>query len=102
MKFITIYITHSNIREAKRVAEHLLEKRMIACVNYFPIESAYWWKGKVVSAKEVVSLVKTKKENWVKVKKAIEAMHPYETPCLMKLETESNLSYAKWIKRETK
>ena len=102
MKFIIIYITHPNIKEAKRVAKHLLEKRMIACVNYFPIESAYWWKGEVVSAKEIVSLVKTKKENWAKVKKAVEAIHPYETPCIMKLETDSNLSYAKWVKGETK
>jgi len=102
MKFIIIYITHPNMKEAKKVAEALLRDRLIACVNYFPIESSYWWKGDIENAKEIVSIVKTRKENWTKVKKAVEAIHPYETPCIMKLEVESNPSYAKWITDETK
>lgn len=102
MNFIIIYITHKNKKEAKKVAEALLCDRLIACVNYFPIESSYWWKGKIATAKEVVTLVKTKKENWIKVKKAVEAIHPYETPCIMKLDVESNASYAEWIKDEIK
>lgn len=84
------------------MAEILLCEQLIACVNYFPIESAYWWKGKIENSKETVSLVKTRKENWTKVKKTVEAMHPYETPCIMKFEVESNPSYAAWIKKETK
>ena len=102
MQFIIIYITHKNLKEAKKVAETLLRDRLIACVNYFPIESAYWWQGNIENAKEIVSLVKTRKENWMKVKKAVEAMHPYETPCIMRLEVESNPAYADWIKKETK
>lgn len=102
MNFIIIYITHKNKKEAKKVAEALLRERLIACVNYFPIESSYWWKGKIATAKEIVTLVKTKKENWTKVKKAVEAIHPYETPCIMKLEVEANEAYADWIQSETK
>jgi periplasmic divalent cation tolerance protein len=112
MKFIIIYITHKNMKEAKKVAEALLKERLIACVNYFPIESSYWWpatslasdrgKGKIEHAKEIVSLVKTKKANWTKVKKAVEAMHPYETPCIMKLDVSANDTYAQWIHNETK
>jgi periplasmic divalent cation tolerance protein len=100
--FIIIYITHKDMTEAKRMAEALLRDHLIACVNYFPIESAYWWKGEITNAKEIVSIVKTKKSNWAKVKKAVEAIHPYETPCIMKLEVESNKSYAEWIHAETK
>lgn len=102
MKSIIIYITHKNKKEAKKVAEALLRDRLIACANYFPIESSYWWKDKIVTSKEIVTLVKTKKENWAKVKKAVEAIHPYETPCIMKLDVESNTSYAQWIEDETK
>lgn len=102
MNFILIYITHPNMKEAKRVRESLLQERLIACANYFPIESAYWWKGEIANAKEIVSIIKTRKSNWVKVKKAVEAIHPYETPCIMKLEVESNKAYADWIYAETK
>lgn len=102
MKFIIIYVTHKNPEEAKKVGDYLLKKRLIACVNYFPIQSAYWWKGKIENSKEIVSLLKTKKENWLKVKKEVQKIHPYETPCIMKLEVEANEDYAKWIKEETK
>lgn len=101
MKFIIIYITHPNMKEAKRVCEALLKEKLIACANYFPIESSYWWKGKIENTKEIVSIVKTRKSNWAKVKKAVETLHPYEIPCIMKLEVESNKSYSDWIKKET-
>jgi periplasmic divalent cation tolerance protein len=102
MKFIIIYITHPNLKTARKIADHLLRKKLIACVNYFPIESAYWWKGKVASEKEIVSILKTKKENWKKVRDEVEKIHPYKTPCIMKFDVESNEDYAKWIKKETK
>jgi periplasmic divalent cation tolerance protein len=102
MKFIIIYATHKNLEEAKKIGNLLLNKKMIACANYFPIESFYWWKGKIENAKEIVSLLKTRKENWSKVKKEIEKIHPYETPCIIKIEVESNEDYSNWIRKETK
>lgn len=102
MKFIIIYTTNPNLKEAKRVAEYLLRKKLIACANHFPIQSSYWWKGKIENSKEIVSILKTKKENWAKVKNEIQKIHTYETPCIMKLEVEANDDYAKWIKGETK
>lgn len=100
--FIIIYITHNSLAEAKRVAGKLLADHLIACVNYFPIESAYWWKGEVTNSNEIVSLVKTRTENWDKVREAVEALHPYETPCIMKLDVTANQSYVDWIYKETK
>jgi periplasmic divalent cation tolerance protein len=102
MKFIIIYITHADMKVAKKVVEALLRDKLIACANYFPIESAYWWKGEITNSKEIVTIVKTKKSNWTKVKKAVEAIHPYETPYIMKFEVESNQAYADWIHTETK
>lgn len=102
MKFIIIYITYPNLKEAKQVSNVLLKERLIACVNYFPIESAYWWRGKIENTKEIVSLVKTTKANWTKVKKEVEKLHPYKTPCIIKIEVEANKSFADWIVKETK
>lgn len=102
MKFILIYVTHKNIKEAKKIGNYLIKEKMIACANYFPIESSYWWKGKIENAKEIVSLLKTRKENWEKVRKEIEKIHSYEVPCIIKIEAESNKSYADWINNEIK
>ncbi|MFA5796941.1 MAG: divalent-cation tolerance protein CutA [Candidatus Woesearchaeota archaeon] len=102
MAFIILYITHKNIREAKKIVNHLLEKKLIACANFFPIESSYWWNGKIENNKEIVSLIKTKKENWKKVESAVKKIHPYKTPCIMKLTVEANSDYELWISKETR
>lgn len=101
MSFIIIYVTHSNLAEAKKVASHLLENRLIACANFFPISSSYWWKGEIEHSDEFVSLLKTKSENWLKLKDEIKKIHPYETPCIMKLNVEANDDYESWISKET-
>jgi len=102
MTFIIIYVTHKNLSAAKKIATHLLEKRLIACVNYFPITSSYWWNGKIEQTKEIVSLIKTRSENRKKVESEIKKIHPYKTPCIMKIDVEANSDYEEWIRKETK
>ncbi len=102
MSFIIIYVTHESTEKAKTIASKLLEKKLIACANFFPISSAFWWKGKIENTNEIVSLLKTRKENWSKVKEEIEKLHPYETPCIMRIEVEANEKYEAWIRSETK
>ena len=102
MKFITIYVTYKNLAEAKKIVNHLLKKRLIACANFFPIKSAYWWQGKIVNNNEVVSILKTPKKNWNKVKAEIKKMHSYKVPCIEKMEVEAGIDYENWVKKVTK
>lgn len=100
MGFIIIYITHKDMKSAKKVIDELLNVHLIACANFLPIQASYWWKGNIEDSKEVVSLVKTKKRNWEKVKSAVTKIHPYETPCIMKMDVEANNDYESWINKE--
>lgn len=102
MNCIVIYVTYPNIKEAKRVVEALLREKLIACANYVPVASVYTWKGKVENTKEIVSILKTRKSNWTKVKKMVEALHTYDIPCIIKFNVEFNQAYADWIESETK
>jgi periplasmic divalent cation tolerance protein len=102
MPFILIYATHPNKDTAQKIAEHLLNKKLIACVNYFPMQSSYRRKEKIENANEIITLLKTKKENWEIVKEEILKLHPYETPCIIKLTGEANESYEQRIQNETK
>jgi len=63
MGFIIIYITHPDLKTAKKIVASLMKSRLIACGNFFSIQNTYWWKGKIENSKEVVSIVKTKKKN---------------------------------------
>lgn len=101
MEFIIIYITHPDMKTAKKIVSSLMKKRLVACGNFFPIQSSYYWKGKIENSKETVSIVKTKKKNWKKVKTEVVKIHPYETPCIMKLNVNANDDYESWINKET-
>ncbi len=78
-----------------------MEKKMIACVNYFPVTVSYHWKDDIADDDECVSLLKTRIENWECVQKEILSLHPYEVPCIMKNEVEANDEYVAWILKET-
>jgi periplasmic divalent cation tolerance protein len=101
MPFIFVYVTNPNEKEAKKIAMHLLRKRLVACTNTFPIKSHYLWKEKIENAKEVVLILKTRKENFEKVKKEIKKIHPYSLPCIIKFDVEANEDFENWIKKET-
>lgn len=101
MSFIVIYITHSDEMEARKIWDLLLEKKLIACYNMFPVTAAFWWENKIDTWWEVVTLIKTKKTNWEIVKKEIEENHSYDIPCIMKFEVESNKEFEDWIENET-
>jgi len=102
MGFIIIYITHENEAAAKKITDQLVEEKLVACGNLFPIQSAYWWKSAIQNEKEWVSIVKTIPELWDKVKSKVEEIHPYEVPCIMKLKAEANEKYEAWIRESVR
>ncbi len=64
--------------KAKAFAKKLLKQRLCACVNVIKgVESFFWWKGKIDTAKEALLLIKTKDSNFIPLKKLIESIHPY-------------------------
>ena len=102
MSFIKIYVTFPNEKEAERIAKHLLEKKMIACVNFFPVKSMFRWEGKIQDSDEVVGFFATKKDNWDKVRTEIRKLHPYEVPAIIRLSAESTEDYEEWVEEESR
>ena len=98
MSFHIVYITHESEAAARQLTEVLLGEKLIACANLFPITSAYWWQGAVARESEWVSIVKTIPENWMALQARVEALHPYDVPCIMRLEANANAAYEKWIR----
>lgn len=102
MNFIFIYITNPTENEARKIARHLLHKKLIACANIFSVGSLYWWKGKIADEKEFVLIAKTKKNNFEKVKREVEKIHAYKIPCIVKIPVSSNEKYYKWLGKVVK
>ncbi|MCW5923946.1 MAG: divalent-cation tolerance protein CutA [Saprospiraceae bacterium] len=101
MAFLVFYITHPDEATARRVAAHLVQERLAACSNAFPITSVFWWQGAVQHEGEWVSIVKTRLDLEEKLEAEIRKMHPYEVPCIMRWEARANADYEAWIVAET-
>ena len=76
---ILILSTFPNKEEAHMLGKELLNKKLIACYNLTPVESAYWWKGKIEEANEVLIVIKTNK-SFKEVEKFI-IEHHYQVYC---------------------
>lgn len=103
-EYVHVFTTVGERENAERIARVLVEARLVACVQVVgPIESTYWWKGKIEKATEWLCLIKTRKELFGEVEKAIKELHPYETPEIIALPiTVGSKEYLEWIGEVTK
>ncbi len=96
-----IYITCKDSKEAGKISKHLLNKKLIACANIFPIRSIYKWKNKLVDGNEFVIIAKTADRKFKKAESEIKRIHSYTIPCIIKIRESSNREFDDWVKKET-
>ena len=97
--YIVVLITVKDKAQGKRIASALLTKKLIACANMIgPIESMFWWQGKIDHGKEQLLILKTKKILFTKLSKEVKALHCYQTPEIIALPMVAvDRAYSKWI-----
>ncbi|MBF6648172.1 divalent-cation tolerance protein CutA [Methylobacter sp. BlB1] len=84
---------------AEKIARLLVMDQLAACVNILPgILSVYTWQGQVESAQEHLLLIKSRKDHYPSLEKAIRDNHPYEIPEIIAVPVEAGLpEYLNWI-----
>jgi periplasmic divalent cation tolerance protein len=96
---VVVLVTTASLREAKKIARHLVDSNLAACVNISqPIRSVYRWEGKIADEKEYLLLIKTVRDLFNEIKSAISRIHSYHTPeivCLPIIDGSRN--YLQWI-----
>jgi periplasmic divalent cation tolerance protein len=94
-----VLTTAGSAEEARKIALHLIENRLAACVNLIPrVESIYRWQGKVESAAEWLLLVKTTAKRVPAVRDAIGELHSYELPeCIVLPIEDGSAPYLQWL-----
>ena len=101
-KFIQVETTVPKRSEARKIAEVLAKKKLSACTQILgPVESVFYWKGKLQREKEWLCLIKTKKNLYKKVENEIKKIHPYKLPEIIATPiTLGNKDYINWIESE--
>jgi len=95
-----VLITHPR-RGAEAFARELLERRLAACVNLFPIASVYRWRGTLESAREQQLVIKTTAPRLAALRAHVSRAHPYDTPEFLVLSAAAASRYGAWLAVET-
>lgn len=103
MSYCLAYMTAASAAEAKTIGRALVEDRLAACVNVIPgMVSLYRWEGELEESEEVVLIAKTRAEKFDALAERVAQIHPYDTPCAIRLDISAGLPpFLGWIAEET-
>ena len=103
-RYIIVLITVPSKEAGEKVAHHLLERRLAACVNFIPaVHSLYIWQGGITADDELLLVVKSRADLFEEhLVPAVKAVHPYEVPEIIALPIlMGSKSYLDWIEEST-
>ena len=98
MKAIIVQTTCSSKEEARKIAKVLIAEKLAACVQLSEIESFYQWKNEFCCDNETLLNIKTRKDNFEKIKSKILELHSYDLPEIIQLDiANASEEYLKFI-----
>jgi periplasmic divalent cation tolerance protein len=96
---LIVFTTFRNEEEAARVVRTLVDERLIACGNLLPnVRSIYRWKEGVADEREVMAILKTRKQDWPVLMSRLHELNSYETPeCIAVRMASGSPRYMAWL-----
>ena len=98
-EYLLVLVTTANKQEAEKIANHLLNDKLIACANIFgPVTSLFQWSGNVNHAEEYLMFMKSKKDLFERLTEAVKRIHSYEVPEILAFQvTDGSRTYLDWL-----
>jgi periplasmic divalent cation tolerance protein len=96
---LLVFTTFASEEEAVRVVRTLVEERLVACGNLLPgARSLYRWEDQIADEREVVALLKTRKQDWTALMSRLHELHSYDTPeCIAIRMASVAPKYQEWL-----
>ncbi len=97
--YVIVMVTTASKQEAEKIAQSLLEEKLIACANITgPVSSLFHWSGKIERAEEHLIFMKSRKDLFEKLAETVKTLHSYEVPEILVLPiVESSKAYLDWL-----
>ena len=101
---IVVLSTCDSEEQAARLARHLVEQRLAACVNILPkMRSIYRWDEKVEDSSEWMLVIKSRRDLFLALRAEIERLHSYVTPEIIAMPVvDGSEAYLGWLEHELK
>ena len=100
---VVLTLTFPDEPTAAKVVDQLVEQRLVACAQLWPIRSVYRWKGAVQKDAEVIVQAKTVAARLNAIEKLIQLHHPYEVPEMLATPLAwGHGPYLDWMVKESR
>ncbi len=94
---LEIHVTCKDENEVEKISKTLLNEKIVACANYFPVKSMFSWKGKIEKAKEFIIILKTNDRQKEKAVRRIKELSSYALPVITWNEANTTKDAKDWI-----
>ena len=90
-------------QEAQKIADALLEQKLVACVEFLEVQSKFRWQDAVEQANEIKLIMTTVEKHFDTVEAVVKKLHGYETFVLQMLPVgKLNSDAEKWLQDVTR
>ena len=99
---LQVVTTISERKDAEALADAVLESRLAACVQISgPIDSRYWWNGRIEKSAEWLLTIKTRRDLYKRLERLLLERHPYDQPEIIGTAvSEVTAGYLKWLNEQ--
>lgn len=95
---ILLFVSFEKIEHAETMANYLIDNKLAACVEIFPVTNYYVWGGEKQQNKEISGIIKTMEGNFEKIQDAFKELISYDIPQIIKVDATANEPYLQWVR----
>lgn len=101
-KFCYFYLS-CELGEESKIANHLLERHLVACAKFIPVASSYWWRSSLEHTNETMIIFESAEDLFDETRAEIKKVHSYDTFVLTQVSmTNINKEATKWLNESLK
>lgn len=98
-RHVELVLSCGSWQEAQKIADSLLEKKLVACVEFFETKSKYHWQGDIESANEIKMIMHSAEHLFDAVEAEVKKLHSYAAFVLQAIPVSHVSAEAKaWLK----
>lgn len=97
--YLIVLVTTKDRQEAEKIAQSLLNDRLIACANIInPVTSFFHWQDKIDCGEECLVVMKSRMDLFAQLAERVKGLHSYEVPEVLALPiVEGSAAYLEWM-----
>lgn len=102
-QFVELLLTCEDEQEAGKIAQSLLDQRLVNCAKTLPVNARYWWKQEIEEAKEILLVMESAADLFDEIEVQVRMLHSYDTFVLQAVPfVRISKDAAEWMKDNLK